>query len=162
MQHNIRYVLFILQYVCFKGTFYKGVYYVYFSWQLCCVWIVCILLSVCLHIKWNTYINKKEFVYIVHVFSKNKTLSIKGYLDSGNTCLYKGIPIIFIDELYKGYFIQHTYTYYQIQGVSDGVLNKIYKSEIAINHHKKRWIYICFSKQLSLPYGCECLLNIEM
>ncbi len=162
MYISIRYVLFLLQYIVFGGTFYIGYYFVDYSISLMISLIVCLFMSLCLHMKWNSFVDKKQFVYPMRVFMNDQTIQLKGYLDSGNLCVYEGVAIVFVDDKYKHNMNQCNGTLYAFKGVSQYENTLIYLVEISINYHKKQWVYICFNNQINLPYGCECLLNIEM
>lgn len=161
MYYSIRYVLFLIEYILFGGTFYMANYFVDASISLYIWCILSMVMSVMLHYKWNTYIDKKVFVYSITMYGEH-TIKLKGYLDSANLCVYKGVPVLFVDTSYEKYFIDENKEIYEFYDIGKEYTTFIYFIEVLIRGSKREWVYICFNKKLDLPYGCKCLLNIEM
>lgn len=115
-----------------------------------------------------SYLLKKEFLihhykYIVYIKINDNIYKLKGYLDSGNTLLINGYPVIFIKEhilLNEKLEKKEKIKYYTLNNTireDDG-----YEGEIMIkyNYHKiyKKIIFSIVSDEYYFN-NCDCLLN---
>ena len=115
-----------------------------------------------LNILKNKYINFK-YSYRTQLKYNSQIVSLKGYLDSGNTLLVNGIPVIFIKKSIQINLINSNkipIEYITVNGKvnkQDGYLGKIafkVKNEIII----KKVIFSIVAGEHSF-HNCDCLLN---
>ncbi len=159
MYFSLRLVLVLLQFVFCRGNFYVGNYFVSFSFALSLIWCLFVFLYAILYVKWNAYIRVSDFIYDVR-FSKG--VRIKGYVDSANFATHNTLPVVFLKETYRDKIVYGIQDWMFVEGIHGVEKKAVYLAKIAINSHKEQLVYICFSKQLQLQYGCDCLLNVEM
>ena len=98
----------------------------------------------------------KNYRINISIELNNEIKDLSGYIDSGNTLIYDGLPVIFIKEKYlKTEFSKEMI----VEGI--GKRNcKYFETNININGNKKR--VICASGDDRGFKGCDCLLNITL
>lgn len=100
-------------------------------------------------------INQNVNTYNLVIELNNLQFNIAGYMDSGNDCVFKGLPIIFIDKRYfnKQFIIVGN----TIVSTTNGMmLHTVYKANKIILNKCEISAYLCFA-DLDTK---ECLLNI--
>ena len=115
-----------------------------------------------------SFLLKKSFLifhykYLVYLKVNDNIYKLKGYLDTGNTLLKDGKPVIFI----KNYILQNEKLINEISFKYHTLNNKMredkgYEGELIINiNHKKIYKKIIFSVVSDEYYfnNCDCLLN---
>lgn len=100
-------------------------------------------------------INQNINTYNLMIELNNLQFSITGYMDSGNDCVFKNLPIIFIDKkFFNNDFVAVGNT---IISTANGVLlHTVYKANKIILNKCEISAYLCFA-DLDTK---ECLLNI--
>jgi hypothetical protein len=97
----------------------------------------------------------KNYRFIIKVKLNDKYIKFLGYLDSGNTLLIEGIPVIFLKE---EYFVKGNYQEMIVRGIGNSKC-KYFKTKVVINDIEKE--VICASSKTGFK-GCECLININL
>lgn len=109
-------------------------------------------------IKTISFLKIKRFVYKLNVKLNDKILPIKGYYDTGNTLLFKGLPVVFLKSK----------KVLKIGGFSsfDINQNRMYKKgKIYLKLNKRRIekeVMICLVSEKENFFGCDCLLNSNL
>lgn len=71
------------------------------EWYILICAIIVILIIICLENYRKYHIFLKGCEYNVIIKSDNNVINIKGFLDTGNSSSYQGIPLVFINHKYK-------------------------------------------------------------
>ena len=128
--------------------------------------IVLILLSpiiLYLYIK-NTRLLKNKYnnYYLTKIIINNKEITGTGYIDSGNTLLYKKRPVILIDKR-KVIFERTNYRIIPYKVVNKILMLEIYKcNKVIINNHIFKNIYLGISESSFNIDGIDILLNNKL
>ena len=157
----LKYAIMLTQFKLCNGSFHLFHYYVKTSTNIIGIWILYVFLILLLKKKWHNFIRISDFIFIVYFNTSNK-LKLNAYLDTGNSLLCENIPVIFVDCKYKKYFMCENKKTIPLYSFNESKIIDVYFNQIQIDTHKKQSCYICCDERVFLPYGCECLLNIEM
>ena len=121
---------------------------------------LCIFSPIILYIyikNMNMYKHKAVNFYRVNIYIGREILNLNGYLDSGNTLIFKGRPVIItnINNTFRNK--KYLVPYSSIGGVSIIECIRVRKVEvIGLGEYKD--IYLAFSKNINIS-GCDVLLN---
>lgn len=98
----------------------------------------------------------KNYYADIKVKIDNTYINMKGYIDSGNTLLVEGVPVIFLKDEYFG---QGKYQEMIVRGVGM-TKSKYFKTKIIIYGEEKE--VVCASGSNQGYKGCDCLINIYL
>ena len=80
---------------CFKlagGSIYNFTWFPPLDYNPFLIWLLLLIILAALIMKWGHTLNQLAFVYAVECCS----LTLRGYLDSGNNCVIQGYPVMFV------------------------------------------------------------------
>jgi len=97
----------------------------------------------------------KNYRMKVKIKLNESYINFIGYLDSGNTLLVEGVPVIFLKE---EYFIKDNYKEMVVNGIGKSKC-KYFKTKVFIDNKEKE--VICASSKKGFK-GCDCLININL
>lgn len=98
----------------------------------------------------------KNYRKKIKIEIKGEYKEFLGYLDSGNTLIKDGFPVIFLNETY---FIEDKYKEMLVNGIGSRKC-KYFRTKVIINNKEKE--VICASGNKNGFKGCECLINIHL
>ncbi len=98
----------------------------------------------------------KNYRLQISVMIDGKYQDFSGYLDSGNTLMKDGLPVIFLSERH---FLKGEYNSMIVDGIGKRRC-KYFKTNVIVN--KKEREVICASGNKDGFKGCDCLINIYL
>lgn len=98
------------------------------------------------------FLNIRKFQYKVILFINGNIYRKTGYFDSGNTLVYKNLPVVFLS---LDLFNEKQFLSYQKVN-QDNLITSYIEGKIMINNKVKKVIFAHSSKNFN---GCDCLLN---
>lgn len=157
-----RFLWLCTAFVMYDGGFHNGAYFVPMDQPIYILWAIYGVCMLLLLAKWKDFVAELSYVYSLKLYTKQKILPLRGYLDSGNLITFKNVPILFLDKKY--------YAYFQNQGIELVVMNTItdtdvircYDCELQLSGCKKQRVFVNCEKSLELPLHCELLLNMKV
>ncbi|MEF9962099.1 MAG: hypothetical protein RR863_00675 [Erysipelotrichaceae bacterium] len=158
----LRALISISDYLIFQGSFHAFVYFLPMNHKIIILqWIILIIIIFAIHKKGKFILVESQYLYLVKLYFPNKTLKIKGYLDSGNRLSYHQIPIIFIDGEYKEYLQKDNIELIVMNTMNATTNIHAVLISLKINGFKKQKVFVSCMKDLKLPIHCKCLLNVH-
>lgn len=162
MYISIKYALSFTFFKLLGGSFHLLHYFVPIWVNPLGLWLIMALLVFSLRQKWSVYLKVSDFIYHIEILGKT-TLRVKGYLDTGNTLLHKGRPVLFLDKRYCPSIQQpQKEEWIEMQTLHAKENIKAYLYDVKIERYKTQPCYISCDKDVTLEWGCVCLLNMEM
>lgn len=158
----IRYLFMVSGFVLLQGSFHNGIWFVPMHVSVIWLWLVLILMSVLLFLKWNVWVAKMNCIYDTRIYTKDKTLRIKGYLDSGNLLSWQGTPVIFLPKNYHAYFQDERIELIVMNTIAETSILRCYLCELQLAGCQRHQVYVHCEKELALPQGCNALLNMKV
>ena len=98
----------------------------------------------------------KNYYAEVSIKIDDRYRRVMGYIDSGNTLLIEGIPVVFLKE---EYFKKKHYDEMIVNGIGTSK-SKYFKTKIVVDGQEKQ--VICASGSNKGYKGCDCLINIYL
>lgn len=99
------------------------------------------------------FLHIKKFQYKVILFINGKVYRKTGYYDSGNTLIYKNLPVVFLNlDLFKE---KQFLTYQRVN--ENNLISSYIEGKIMIKNKVKKVIFAQSSKSFN---GSDCLLNV--
>lgn len=92
----------------------------------------------------------------IRIRFKDKFSDFIGYIDSGNTLIVDGLPVIFLKD---SYFLKDDYKEMVVNGIGTRKC-KYFKTSVIINDMERE--VICASGNSKGFKGCDCLINIHL
>lgn len=158
----VRWLSFLTCFILYQGGFHNGLWFVPVHAPILLIWLVYGIAYFGLHNKWRDQISRMSYIYEVSIYTRDQTLRVKGYLDSGNLLSWNSVPVLFIDKRYEEYFTKQ-----DIQLVIRNTISKTdeiccYVCEAALSGCQRQPVLVCCENRMTLPMHCEVLLNLKM
>lgn len=162
MYISIKYAISFTYFKFIGGSFHLMHYFVPIYVNPIGVWAIMLLIVILLKQKWSMYLKACDFIYHVEIVG-DTPLKVRAYLDTGNSLLWKGTPVIFLDKKYASQ-IQKDCSCERIVMHSLNAISEIkgFLCDVKIERYKTQRCYISCDKEVALEWGCVCILNMEM
>lgn len=98
----------------------------------------------------------KNYKVKIRIRVKDEFSDFIGYIDSGNTLIVEGLPVVFLKD---SYFKKDNYKEMVVNGIGTRKC-KYFKTSVIINNKEKE--VICASGNSKGFKGCDCLINIHL
>lgn len=157
-----RLLMMMICFTFYKGSFHNATWFVPLHITIWPLWVLMIIISIVLRLKWREELAKSAYVYGTQLFTNETTLHLKGYLDSGNLLSWQGIPVIFLKQNYHAYFKDERIELIVMNTVTDTSVLRCYLCEMQMNGCGRHPVYVHCEKNLNLPMGCNVLLNMNV
>ncbi|MEF9920841.1 MAG: sigma-E processing peptidase SpoIIGA [Erysipelotrichaceae bacterium] len=158
----LRFLISYSDYLIFKGSFHLFVYYLPLNNQMIIVqWVIILIIMIAIHRKWKSVLIELQYLYNVTLYFPNKTIRLRGYLDSGNMLCHHHLPIIFIDLKYKEYLKKDNIELIVMNTMNAKTKIQAVPVSLKVNGFKKQKVLVSCIGKLTLPIHCDCLLNVH-
>lgn len=158
----IRFLWCMSGFALYQGGFHNFLWFVPVHATIVWLWLVYALLFILLHRKWKDMLARLNYCYRVHIELEDRTLHLKGWLDSGNLLSYESIPVLFLSSSYEAYFAKQDIELVVMNTMEDTSIIHCYVCMAAIDGCQKHKVLICCRKHVNLPLNCEVLLNMNL
>lgn len=157
-----RYLCMGTSFILYGGSFYNGFYFVPMHKSVLFVWIIYVIGIIYAKSRWRIHICEKNCVYPVTIWIQNQKIKLLGYFDSGNIVSYHGIPVVFMSNVYQSYFQNQSIDIITMKTVLEYEAIQCYCCELQLDGFKKTKVYVHLQKDLSIPCGCNIILNMKV
>lgn len=161
MGFAIRGLLFFSVFAWYGGSFHHGMYFVPIQESLWLVWLIYACVWSLLQYKWKHLLATANYVYQAKLLLPFKEVKVKAYLDSGNMLTHKTLPVVFLDAKYSSYFDKNSIELVVMNTIQSTGILQCHECSMRIDGGKTQKVYVSCEANLTLPFDCEVLLNMN-
>lgn len=137
------------------GTAYNLLFFPALHQSIIGILLLHLICLMALHQKWQTIFKMKTYIYEIKI----ENMKMKGYLDSGNSLMHEGLPVIVvIRKVYEKIKKEETETI-DVHTLTNRRVFKGKKAMLEVHKQKREVFVVCSEEDLLM--NVECLLNMK-